>query len=179
MTQAISPITTTSCPQAIAAANRKTRNRKREQDPAVRALVKAWCVGKVCSCGCGRPANMAHHPTDDLYASDIRYLNLDECEPFFHTCHHNMHHGLIRCPGCGGWMRQGSEKCAKCRGTVRTQKDRNGRIYKSTYKRRHPCLKNLGQQRCREKIVCPYSPRKAPDGCRAFVARKKEGGMNG
>lgn len=104
------------CPQAIRTANRKARNRKREKKPEVRALVKAWCIGKVCSCGCGRPANTAHHPRGELYESDLRYLNLNECEPYYHTCHHLHHRGLVRCPSCGGWMRQGNEKCAKCQG---------------------------------------------------------------
>jgi hypothetical protein len=152
------------CPQAISTANRKARNRKREKKPAVRALVKAWCIGKVCSCGCGRPANTAHHP-GELYESDLRYLNLNECEPYYHTCHHLHHRGYIRCPSCGGWMRQGNEKCAKCQGW-RRYKD----LHRSSGHTRHPCNKNLGQQKCRDGRVCGRSPVKA-EGCDWFVAR--------
>lgn len=156
MTQALYQITI--CPAEIARVNRQARNRLRERNPAVRALVKAWCIGKICSCGCGRPATTAHHPTDDLYESDIRYLNLSQCEPYYHHCHYMRHRGFERCPACNGWMRQGSEKCAKCRGWR----------HKNKRKIVHPCAKNLGQQRCAQKGVCCYSPRKAGE-CRAFM----------
>jgi len=150
----------TTCPAEIARIGRQARNRKRERDPKVRAAVQAWCKGKVCSCGCGKPSNTAHHPTDDLYTTDIRYLNLSEWEPYYHHCHFMLHRGFERCPVCKGWMKAGSEKCSKCRGWRR----RNLRLI------RHPCLKNVGQQQCTQKIVCSFSPRKSA-GCGAFVAR--------
>jgi hypothetical protein len=165
MTETLSIPTT--CPQDIARMGRQARNRKRERDPKVRALVKAWCKEKLCSCGCGKKADTAHHPTDDLYASNYQYLKLDECEPYYHHCHFVRHRGFERCPECHGWMKAGSEKCAKCRGWR----------YKNRKHLKHPCFKNVGQQRCTQKIVCPFSPRKAPmdppAGCRAFEARAK------
>ena len=156
-------VTATTCPQEIARIGRQARNRKREKDPALVALKKEWCVGKVCSCGCGRAANTPHHPRGALYENDLVYADPENWEPYYHTCHHNMHKGLVRCPSCGGWMRSGNEKCAKCRGWR----------YKNRKLIRHPCDKNLGQQRCRDGRICARSPRKA-EGCDWFVARKKE-----
>ena len=148
----------TTCPQEIAAINRKAKNRYRERK--IRAEVIEWCKGKVCSCGCGRPANMAHHPTDDIYRSDLLYHNLDQCEPYYHRCHYNMHHGNVRCPSCGGWMKAGAEKCAKCRGWR----------HKNKRKTRHPCAANTGNQRCSLNGICAWSPKKAI-GCRKFIER--------
>lgn len=150
------------CPQAIAAINHKARNREREKDPAVKALVRAWCKGKVCSCGCGKPANTAHHPEGKLYETDLIYLDLNNCEPFWYWCHRMMHAGFVRCPECGGWMRRGREKCSKCFGWKRNRKK----------PRKHPCLKNSGPQQCRQKCVCPYPPKKA-EGCDHYTARVK------
>jgi hypothetical protein len=150
----------TVCPQEIATIYRRATNRRRERE--IRAEVIEWCVGKVCSCGCGRPANMAHHPTDDMYVTELRYHNLNQCEPYYHRCHYMMHKRFVRCPGCGGWMKEGSEKCSKCRGW-RPRNKRNTR---------HPCGANTGSQRCSLNGVCHYAPKKAPD-CRKFIARVK------
>jgi hypothetical protein len=174
MTQAISPITTTSCPQAIAAANHKQQTAEWWADPAYQAIAADAIRGKPCAY-CGRPATLAHHDEDWMYLTKEVYYAPENMTSACGSCHRMYRRGLVICPACRKhYIRRTSEKCQWCRGVVRTQKDRNGRAYKSTYKRRHPCLKNLGQQRCREKIVCPYSPRKAPSECRAFVARKKE-----
>lgn len=149
------------CQPRIQIENRQAKNRKREQDPARKAAVKAWCKDKLCSCGCGQPANCAHHPSDNLY--DDEWANLDECEPWYSRCHHLHHKGLARCPSCGGWMRAGNEKCAKCQGH-RVHNTKMGYV-------RHPCGKNFGRQRCTERIVCRRSPAKA-EGCDYFIPRK-------
>jgi hypothetical protein len=148
----------TTCPQEIAAIYRKATNRRRERQ--IRAEVVEWCKGKVCSCGCGRLANLAHHPADDLYILDPIYKDLDNCEPYFHRCHYMMHKEFVRCPGCGGWMKKGSEKCSKCRGW----RPRNKRHT------RHPCAANTGSQRCSLNGVCHYSPQKSKN-CRKFIER--------
>ena len=150
--------------------NRQYDNRKRERTPARRAEVKAWCSGKLCTCGCGRPANTPHHPHDGLY-QDEYWADLRECEPWYHQCHHNYHHGLVRCPECGGWMKQGREKCAKCSGWTRTAKKPRHAW--------HSCGWNRGNQQCsnsaRRDRICPYNSRDAPNRCDAdhFAARKK------
>lgn len=139
-------------PGAIRAQNRQTRNRKREVSPERKAAVKAWCVGKLCSCGCGKPANCAHHPSDDLYQDE--WANLDECEPYNSRCHHLHHKGLERCPSCGGWMKAGAETCfnclpslekdfiAKCRDArnlfIRTMRDQDNAFRRGVYRQRHP-----------------------------------------
>jgi hypothetical protein len=178
MTQAISPITTTSCPQAIAAANHKQQTAEWWADPAYQAIAADAIRGKPCAY-CGRPATLAHHDEDWMYLTKEAYYAPENMTSACGSCHRMYRRGLVICPACRKhYIRRTSEKCQWCRGVVRTQKDRNGRTYKSTYKRRHPCSKNLGQQRCGERIVCPYSPRKAPMeppvGCRAFESRKKE-----
>ena len=142
---------TVTCPQRISINNRQANNRAREADPARKAAVEAWCVGKLCTCGCGQPANCAHHPTDDLYQDE--WADLSQCEPWQSFCHHMHHRGFERCPECKGWMRKGREKCAKCSGW-RKRNQLSGRIW-------HPCRKNLGRQKCTELIVCSYSPKKA------------------
>lgn len=157
-------ISRTICPQEIAATNRKVKNRRREQNPEVRAAVKEWVKGKLCACGCGKEANMAHHPTRDLYR-DSRYSDQSEWIPYYHKCHFNMHRHLVRCPVCKGWMREGNEKCAKCQGW----RYRNIKVGHN----RHPCGANTGSQRCSLNGVCPYNPQKAP-GCRKFVVRVKK-----
>jgi len=138
--------------------NRQTKNRKRERDPARIAAVKEWCVGKLCTCGCGQPANCAHHPSDDLYEDE--WADLSQCEPWQSLCHHKHHKGFVRCPECGGWMKPGREKCSKCEGWV-AKRIRQG-------KSRHPCDHNRGSQRCwrnGQLLVCPYSPRTAEARC--------------
>lgn len=151
------------CPQAIRALNRKTRNRKREREN--RAAVIAWCQGKVCSCGCGRPANTAHHVADTLYADDEAYKDLDNCEPYYHTCHRMHHKGLERCPLCGGWMLRRSESCYRCRGVARTRSSRPHRF---------PCLWHRRGQRCLSPLrysgICDRSPKTA-EGCDHFMAK--------
>lgn len=154
------------CPQRIQIENRQARNRKREKSPAVKAKIAAWVIGKLCSCGCKRPANMAHHPKGELYETDEAYLNLNECEPYYSSCHHNMHKGLVRCPTCTGWMRPGNDKCFKCQGW-RRQNCKKGLL-------RHPCDHNTGQQQCRrdgQLLVCGRSPKKA-EGCDYFKKRE-------
>lgn len=145
-------------PQRLRADLRQANNRQREQAPERKAAVERWCIGKLCSCGCGQPANCAHHPTDDLYGD--QWADLSECEPYNSGCHHMRHKGYDRCPECGGWMKRGSEKCAKCRGW-RARNTKRGIV-------RHPCSHNIGRQRCQRDgrvLVCPYSPRTAQQRC--------------
>ena len=149
------------CQPRIQIENRQARNRKRERNPARRAQVKAWCAGKLCSCGCGQSANTPHHPSDSLYEDE--WANLDECEPWKAWCHHLHHKGLERCPVCHGWMKRGREKCWKCE-PHRVHNLRTGHT-------RHPCGKNEGQQRCKDGRVCARSPAKA-EGCDYFTPRK-------
>lgn len=153
------------CPQAIRIGNRQAQNRKRERDPAQRAAVKAWCEGKTCSCGCGRPANTAHHVADTLYADDVAYKDLANCDPYYHTCHRNHHKGLERCPVCKGWMRRGSESCYRCRGVFRLR-PRPDRFPCSWHRRGQRCLSPLRYSR-----VCDRSPVKA-DGCDYFLVKE-------
>jgi hypothetical protein len=156
---------TVTCPQAIRAKNRQANNRKRERDPERRAIVKAWCMGKLCSCGCGMPANTAHHISDDLYADDEAYRDLANCEPYYHLCHRAHHRGYERCPICRGWMRKGSESCYKCRGVVWRSPRRAGLF---------PCSWRKNDQRCLSPIrfsgVCDRS-RMNCTGCDHFMAR--------
>jgi hypothetical protein len=153
---------TTTCPQEIRKDNRQAHNREREQTPERKAAVKVWCIGKTCTCGCGRPANCAHHPTDDLYQDE--WANLDECDPWQSFCHHMHHKGFVRCPKCGGWMRPGKEACSKCRGST---------IRKPSIK--HPCDRRKPDQKCARKpgMVCEYSAAKAKTNCSYFKERKK------
>ena len=152
------------CPQQIRTQNRKANNRKREQDPERRAIVKAWCIGKLCSCGCGKQANTAHHVSDDLYADEGEYKDLANCEPYYHTCHNNYHKGLERCPTCKGWMARGADRCSKCRGVV----------WKSSRPRRFPCGWHRASQRCLSPIryskVCDRSAGTC-FGCDHFIER--------
>lgn len=147
----MSTITVTN-PQEIRKDNRQAHNREREANPERKAAVKAWCEGKTCTCGCGQPANCAHHPTDDLYEDE--WANLDECEPWQSFCHHMHHRGFVRCPECSGWMRPGKEMCSKCRGVTKATRRRHCR---------HPCPKNRGSQKCAFSWspVCSYSPQRA------------------
>lgn len=155
----MSTITVTN-PQEIRKDNRQAHNREREQNPARKEAVRIWCTGKLCTCGCGQPANCAHHPTDDLYQDE--WADLSQCEPYQSWCHMMHHRGFERCPECRGWMRKGREKCAKCSGW-RKRNQPSGRI-------RHPCRKNVGRQKCTELIVCSYSPKKA-SACDHFGER--------
>ena len=170
-TQAISPLATT-CPQEIARVQRQARNRKRERDPELMAMKKKWCEGKVCDCGCGRPADTPHHPFGALYENDSAYADPTNWEPYYHTCHHCMHHGFERCPGCGGWMRPGHEKCAICRGTVTIKQKRNGGKYRCTRKDHHPCRFHQIAQRCTVRHICCYSPKRCRE-CERFQERKR------
>lgn len=140
------------CPQEIRKDNRQARNREREANPERKAAVKAWCEGKTCTCGCGQPANCAHHPTNDLYEDE--WANLSECEPWQSFCHHMHHNGFVRCAECGGWMRPGKEMCSKCRGVTKATRRRHNR---------HPCPKNRGSQKCAFvwAPVCSYSATRA------------------
>jgi hypothetical protein len=173
--QAISPITTTSCPQEIRAANRKAEHEEWWNDPVYQAIAAKRIEGETCHyCG-QRPATLAHHDEDWMYLTKEAYYDPHNMTPCCGPCHKHYRRGLVICPACRKhYIRRTSEKCQWCRGTKYICVSHTGRAYKSSYRRRHPCGKNLGQQRCTEKMVCPYSPRKAPDGCRAFVARKKE-----
>ena len=139
------------CPQRISINNRQAHNRERELQ--IRAAVIEWCKGKLCTCGCGEPANCAHHISDDLYKDETAYRDLNNCDPYTGGCHKMHHRGFERCPECRGWMRKGREKCAKCSGW-RKRNQSSGRI-------RHPCRKNVGRQKCTERVVCIYSPKKA------------------
>ncbi len=134
--------------------NRQKKNRKREADPARKAAVKGWCKGQLCTCGCGQPANCAHHPNDTLYGDE--WADLSQCEPWQSFCHHMHHKGFVRCPECGGWMRHGHEMCSKCRKVSRATRRRHNR---------HPCPKNLGNQRCAFSWspVCSFSPQRATE----------------
>ena len=153
------------CPRDIRRINRQAKNRKREKEN--RAAVIAWCEGKKCSCGCGSYADMAHHTSDNLYKDEIAYRDLDNCDPYYHSCHTMHHRGYERCPKCGGWMKRGSEMCYACRKITYGE-----RIVTNQRKVRHPCLKNIGKQRCSEKNLCPHPPAKARS-CAYFKERKK------
>lgn len=158
---AASPYHCTSQPN-IRIANRQAKNRKREQTPERKAAVKAWCVGKTCTCGCGQPANCAHHPSDDLYEDE--WADLSQCEPWNSRCHHLHHKGFVRCPECGGWMRAGREKCAKCAGWTGKKEHFN----------RHSCDRHGAGQICsRSSYRCPYARTKAEKMCDIFEAKKK------
>ena len=142
--------------------NRQARNRRREKEH--RSEVIAWCIGKKCTCGCGQDADVAHHVSDDLYKDDEAYLDLANCDPYYHQCHSQHHRGYCRCPKCRGWMKRGREQCAKCEGW----RSVNIRLRKI----RHPCRFNLGKQKCTLRIACPFTPKKAPTDCNKFQARE-------
>lgn len=110
--------------------NRQFRNRKRERNPERRKAVKIWCIGKNCSCGCGRSANTPHHPSDDLYKDE--WADLSECEPYYHTCHHMHHKGFARCPVCGKWIPKDGE-CWSCK----SPEEREAAIYRRERRRRN------------------------------------------
>ena len=163
MITSLSPLACTS-PDNIRIANRHSRNRRRERDPALVKTKKAWCKGKVCACGCNRPANTAHHPRGELYESDPAYYDPTQWEPYYHNCHRMMHKGFEKCPKCGRWMKPGFEMCWTCR----------GKPYYGTYRKpsRHPCAKRLRLQVCSDKRICPYSWQKAERQCEHFVKRE-------
>jgi hypothetical protein len=122
-------------------------------DPHHQADVDAWVKGKVCSCGCGRPATTPHHPDLNVYGTE-EYHDLSLCEPYYWHCHKMLHKGFVRCPECSGWMRPGHEMCSKCRGVTKATRRRHNR---------HPCPKNRGSQKCAFAWapVCSYSPKRA------------------
>ena len=146
-------------PQRIRIDIRQTKNRAREATPARKAEVAAWCVGKKCSCGCGRDATTPHHPSDTLYADEI-WADLRESEPWYYKCHSMYHRGFERCPRCGGWMHHGKEYCYKHDSWKRCKP-----------RGRHPCRFHSGPQKCRKKIACPYPPRKAEE-CNMFEQKE-------
>jgi len=150
-------------PHQIAIDNRQTNNRQREKEN--RAAVIRWCIGKVCTCGCGKPANVAHHVSDELYKDETAYLDLANCDPYRAWCHRMHHKGFVRCPVCHGWMREGRDKCAKCSGWKKHK----------FIKSHHPCKSHLKSGRCSKSRIgsqCLYSPNKAPVLCKdGFVAR--------
>jgi len=88
------------CPEEIRARNRKKKNRESTwASKRWKAAVKAWIPGRICL-WCGRPAQVAHHPTDEDYGKD-GYFDLSQCWSMCNTCH---------------WMgRRGFEICPKCR----------------------------------------------------------------
>ena len=150
------------CPQRIRADNRQEANRAREQTAERRKAVFEWTRGKLCSCGCGKAANCAHHPTDDLYGD--QWADLSQCEPYNPNCHRMKHRGYERCPECGGWMARGSEKCSRCRGYSGLARQKS----------RHPCGRHRGQQRCQRDgrvFICSRSPKTA-EGCDHLLERE-------
>jgi len=103
------------CPQAIRADLRKKQNIRRLLKPKQKKERKVWCIGKVCVCGCGRPANTPHHPSGDLYETDEKYFNLDGCVPYYHICHNRMHKGYVPCEKCGTLIKPCYTVCFNCR----------------------------------------------------------------
>lgn len=156
-------------PDNIRIQNRQAKNRKRERDPKRRAEVKKWCEGKLCTCGCGQPANTPHHPGDNCYADEI-WADLRECEPWRHTCHRRYHKGWVRCPQCGGWMKPGFEVCYKCSGGGKTHTRK-----KIPFRIDHPCQDHRRTGRCGTDNgfgQCQYSAKDAEGRCEEFRARK-------
>lgn len=160
MIRSLSPLDCTSPPN-IRIANRQEINRKRERDPALIKIKKAWCKGKKCSCGCGRDANTAHHPRGELYESDPVYYDSSQWEPYYSGCHQNLHRGYVKCPSCGGWMKPGKEMCWKCRGKP-----------SGKHRLRYPCKFRLQLQRCSKRIICPYGYKSAEQQCEIFEKRE-------
>jgi len=161
------------CPQEIRIANHKAQTAEWWADPEYQAIAAKRIEGEVCAY-CGRPATMVHHDEDWHYFTKETYYDPQNMTPCCGTCHRMYRKGLVICPACRKhYILRSSEKCRWCRGLMEISQ-KTGRMYprSTTYKRKHPCGKNLGQQKCTQKIVCSYSPRKA-EGCGAFVRRGK------
>jgi len=134
------------CPQRIRADTRQDRNRERELNPEQREKRRLWCVGKVCSCGCGRDANTAHHPRGELYETDALYFNLDNCEPYYHICHQKKHEGYVPCEICGTLVKPGYTVCWNC---ISDDKKREIEANKVKWKRiRKEMSKRMSTTKC-------------------------------
>jgi hypothetical protein len=166
---------TTTCPAEIARIGRQALHKEWWDDPVYQAIAAKRIEGETCHyCG-QRPATLPHHDEDWHYFSKEAYYDPQNMTPCCGTCHRMYRKGLVICPVCRKhYVLRSSEKCRWCRGLMQVSR-KTGRVYpkSTTYRRRHPCGKNLGQQKCRQKIVCSYPPRKA-EGCHWFVAREKE-----
>ena len=127
----------TTCPQAIRADLRKERNVKRLLKPEQKKARKAWCVGRKCACGCGRDANTPHHPSGDLYETDERYFNLDNCIPYYHICHGQLHKGYVPCEKCGKLIKPGFTLCWNCRDAKDKEESERKKIHWRNVRRKN------------------------------------------
>ena len=156
-------------PANIAIENHRIKLNAIYGDKAEKKRRKDWCTGKKCACGCGRDANTPHHPTLDLYKEREVYLNLDECEPWYHRCHHSYHKGRVKCPRCGqSWVKEGSVRCGKCitneeKEQIRIRKERRIKLQNKLHDRgvRHPCGNREKYQGCKNGGTCNYSWKRA------------------
>jgi len=166
-------VTATTCPAEIAQIGRQALHEEWWADPEYIHLTTLWLVGRTCEY-CGRPTTLVHHDSEWMYRTKEAYYDPANWTACCGTCHRMYRKGLVICPVCKKhYILRSSEKCRWCRGLMEISQ-KTGRMYprSTTYKRKHPCGKNLGQQKCTQKIVCSYSPRKA-EGCGAFVRRGK------
>jgi hypothetical protein len=174
---------TTICPQEIRIKGRRKGLNKIWATKEHKAKVKMFCGGKTCQ-WCGTDQDLlAHHPFIESYKGVYTDLELSGCIVLCKRCHFSLHKGYILCQVCKKYFhRPGAEMCKRCylenhpevvqarekfvRELKAKQKEAR-RMAQQKRNTRHPCKKNLKSQRCREKGVCPFSPRKAIK-CRSF-----------
>jgi hypothetical protein len=165
------PITSGACPQERSIVNHKAGNIGRWNDAEYQAIEAAFLRDNPVCHYCPRPAIVAHHDEDWMYATKEAYYNPDNMTPACGPCHHNYRRGLVICSVClekgeYHYMLRGRDKCSR--------HDNRPQIVRGRKMRRHPCTRNTGPQRCIVKVVCPYSPKKAEAECRDFKERKVE-----
>jgi hypothetical protein len=146
---------------------------------------KARHPAKCSRCGKEGPIVPGHSGEDyspEMTESYIQKVRDDQVVPLCPRCNQQEAKGKHPCPSCIAkhaadpehWIRyigQDQEICFHCEHPEKRKRERPTR---------HPCLCNIGQQRCRRNgqvLVCPYPPRTAQQRCDPdhFVARKKEG----
>lgn len=101
-------------PCQIRAENRRARNTETWNDPEYQAREKEYLAAHPSCIYCGEPSEVAHHTRLEVYGRRAYYDLEQYTIPLCRHCHHGLHHGLKRCPECGGWMWPGQERCSKC-----------------------------------------------------------------
>lgn len=109
----------------------KARMAEIRSTPEWFSLREAWLIGKVCLI-CGKPAQVPHHPTLDLYEEIQTYYNLSHCEPYCFTHHRKLHSGWQLCPACCmELMTPGSDHCWRCHVEAEEKETKNSAVMRT------------------------------------------------
>jgi hypothetical protein len=173
VTTTLAAISTT-CPQAIAAANHKRQTAEWWADPLYQTIAALAIKDKICAyCGI-RPATLAHHDEDWMYLTKEAYYDPHNMTPCCWPCHENYRRGRVICPVCRKhYIRRTSEKCRWCRGLAIVSRKGKAYFRKPEKYRRHPCRFHESYQGCQLHRICTHSWRRAR-ACGEFEERKKE-----